>query len=202
MRIRIRRKTARSDSGQSLVEIALMLPILLILVLNAINFGYFLYVVLNLSTAPRSAVEYSIIGSSAPGGTGLPPAAGTGTNTASTLTYLDMLGALNASTGISVQVCSKALGTSGSGTAQISKCETCSSSTSCSSTPGAGTPAPDSDPEASTFVLNRVDVQYTFRLLIPGTPFGAVLLPSSACSASGGNVNCTINRHVSMRAMD
>ena len=195
-------RVTRSESGQSLVEIALMLPILIILILNAINFGYFLYVVLNLAAAPRSAVEYSILGSAAAGSTGLPPAAGTGTNTASSLTYLDMLGALNASTGVSVQVCSKALGLSGSGSSQVAKCETCSSSTSCSTTPGTGSPAPDSDPEAPNFVLNRVDVTYTFGLLIPGTPFGAVMLPSSACASSGGNVNCTINYHLSMRAMD
>jgi Flp pilus assembly protein TadG len=194
--------SARSSSGQSLVEIVLVLPVLMIVILNAVNFGYFLYVVLNLSAAPRSGVEYSILGSSAPAGTGLPPAAGTGTTTASSLTYLDMLGALNASTGVSVQVCSKALGLSGSGSSQTAKCETCSSSTSCSATPGTGSPAPDADPEAPNFVLNRVDVQYTFRLLIPGTPFGAVLLPTSACSSSGGNVSCTINRHLSMRAID
>jgi hypothetical protein len=35
--MRIGRTAGRFESGQSLVEIALMLPILLILVLNAIN---------------------------------------------------------------------------------------------------------------------------------------------------------------------
>lgn len=184
------------------METVLVLPVLMILILNAINFGYFLYVVLNLSVAPRSGVEYSILGSQAPGATGLPPAAGTGVTTASNLTYLDMVGALNASTGATVQVCSKSLGLAGAGTSQTAKCEACSSSSSCSSTPGTGSPTPNSDPEAPSFVLNRVDVAYTFRLLIPGTPFGAVLLPSSACSAAGGNVTCTINRHLSMRAMD
>ena len=97
----------RASSGQSLVEIALILPILLLIVLNAVNFGYFFLVALNLAAAPRSGVEYSIIGSAAPAGTGLPLELGTGVTTASSLTYMDLTGALNAATGASVQVCPK-----------------------------------------------------------------------------------------------
>jgi hypothetical protein len=191
----------RASSGQSLVEIALILPILLLIVLNAVNFGYFFLVALNLAAAPRSGVEYSIIGSAAPAGTGLPLELGTGVTTASSLTYMDLTGALNAATGASVQVCSKVLGTSGAGSALIAKCKSCTSSTSCSGA-GAGTPSPNSDPEAPYFVLNRVDVSYTFTPLIPGTPFGVVLLPISVCASSGGTISCTFRRQVSMRAMD
>ena len=35
---------ARDSRGQSLVETALMIPLLLVLILNAVNFGYFLLV--------------------------------------------------------------------------------------------------------------------------------------------------------------
>ena len=191
----------RGSSGQSLVEIALILPILLMIVLNAVNFGYFFLVALNLAAAPRSGVEYSIIGSAAPAGTGLPLELGTGTTTASSLTYMDLTGALNSAAAASVQVCSKVLGTSGAGSALIAKCKSCTSSTSCSGA-GAGTPSPNSDPEAPNFVLNRVDVSYTFSPLIPGTPFGVVLLPISVCTSSGGTISCTFRRQVSMRAMD
>ncbi len=38
-----RRATSFSDRGQSMVETALILPILLLLAFNAINFGYFIF---------------------------------------------------------------------------------------------------------------------------------------------------------------
>jgi len=58
----------RADSGQALIETAFVLPVILIIVLNAINFGYFYLVALNLAAAPRAGVEYSIQGNSTPTG--------------------------------------------------------------------------------------------------------------------------------------
>jgi Flp pilus assembly protein TadG len=199
----IRKSSAllRGNSGQSLVEIAVVLPILLMIVLNAVNFGYFILVAVNLAAAPRSGVEYSIIGSAAPAGAGLPVELGTANTTASYLTYRDVNGALNASSSASVQVCSKVLGTSGSGSSRIAQCKSCTSSSSCTGA-GAGSPTPPADPEAPNFVLNRVDISYTFNPLIPGTPFGVVLLPTTACTSSNGTITCTFRRQVSMRAMD
>jgi Flp pilus assembly protein TadG len=194
---------ARRETGQSIVETVLMMPFLLFLLLNALNFGYYFLVTLNLTAAPRSGVEYSMIGSQSPGATGLPPAAGTGTNTVTYLTYQDLTGALSSPGSAKIQVCSKILGTSGSGTSTVAKCETCTSSSSCSNTPGAGSPAPDADPEAAKgFVLNRVDVTYSFVPLIPATPFNVALLASGACKLSGGNMSCTFHRQSSMRALD
>jgi TadE-like protein len=191
-----------SQAGQSIVETVLMMPFLLFLLLNAVNFGYYYLVALNLTAAPRSAVEYGIIGSQSPGTTTLPPAAGTGTTTVTYLTYQDLTGALNNPGAATIQVCSKNLGTSGSGTSAVAKCETCTSSTSCSSTPGTGSPAPDADPEAPTFILNRVDVTYKFVPLIPATPFNVALLASGACTSNKGNMSCTFHRQSSMRALD
>jgi hypothetical protein len=192
----------RPETGQSIIETVLMMPFLLFLLLNAINFGYYFLVTLNLTAAPRSGVEYSMIGSQSPGTTTLPPAAGTGTTTVSYLTYQDITGALSNPGSASIQVCSKLLGTTGSGTSTVAKCETCTSSTSCGSTPGTGSPAPDADPEAPTFILNRVDITYTFVPLIPATPFNVALLASNACTSTNGNMSCTFHRQSSMRALD
>jgi Flp pilus assembly protein TadG len=189
------RKLSRSNSGQALVETALILPLLMLMLLNALNFGYFYLVALDLTSAARSGALYSMIGSSTPAGTTLPPAAGTSNLTASYLTYQDLTGSLLSPGNATIQVCSAALGLSGTGSTQTAKCETCTSSTSCSTTAGTGSPTPDSDPEAPTFVLNRVDVTYTFSPLIPGRPFGLFLL--SVCPSS----QCTFTRHLSMRAM-
>jgi hypothetical protein len=184
----------RDNQGQSLVETALVVPLLLLVVLNAINFGYYYLVALNLSAAPRSGVLYSIVGFATPGTLTVPPAGPSGTNTTvSYLTYQDMTGALSNPQGASIQVCSKNQGISAPGTPNCTCFGTCG---------GGATPAPGTDPEPADFILQRVDVDYSFSPLIPGTPFGIALLPTSACTTSGGNVTCTFHRHVSMRAMD
>src|SRR5579862_2309928 len=46
------------ESGQSLLEMALTLPLLLGLAFNLINFAYYWFVVLALSAAPRQAAEF------------------------------------------------------------------------------------------------------------------------------------------------
>jgi hypothetical protein len=191
----------RCGSGQSLLETTLLLPLLLLLILNAVNFGYFILVALNLAAAPRSGGQYSILGFSTPAVLVLPPPGPPGsTMSVSYLTYQDMTGALYQPSTASLQVCSKILGLNGSGASQTSRCSTCTGS-GCSAA-GTGSPAPNPDPESPSFVLHRVDVTYSFRPLIPGTPFGIALLPSSICASSGGAVTCTFHRQISMRAMD
>ena len=189
------RKLSRNISGQSLVETALILPILMLVLLNAVNFGYYYLVALDLTSASRSGALYSMIGSATPAGTALPAATGTSNLTASYLTYQDLTGSLLGAGNATVQVCSASLGTTGSGSVQTAQCSKCTSSATACSSAGGGSPTPDSDPEAPTFVLNRVDVTYTFSPIIPGTPFGLFLL--SLCPSN----QCTFNRHLSMRAM-
>jgi hypothetical protein len=200
---------SKSSSGQSLVETALILPFLLMLLFNAINFGYFFLVALNLTTAPRSGAEYGILGFATPGTLVLPPAPASAAPSGNILsvgylTYQDMTGAIHAPTGASLQICSKILGLSGTGASQVAKCVTCSSYTgSCSAAAAAsGSLAPAADPEAPSFVLHRVDVTYSFKPLIPGTPFGMTLLATPICTSSGGTITCTFHRQVSIRAMD
>jgi hypothetical protein len=192
------RKLARNSSGQALIETVLVMPLLLLLALNCVNFGYFFIVALNLAVAPRSGVEYSILGFQTPASLSLPAAGPPSTTTSiSYLSQQDMTGALSAPTGATIQVCSSTVGMTGSG---VSKCVPCTGTT-CGAV-GTGSPAPAADPEAPNFVLNRVDVNYVFSPPIPGTPFGLALLPLPVCSASGGSVTCTFHRQVSMRAMN
>ncbi len=192
-------KPVRNSSGQALVETALILPIVLLLVLNIINFGFFFLVALNLTASPRSAAEYSILGFQTPGSQSLP--------TAVPVSYLsgqDLYGAISSPSSVSIQVCSSTLGVSGS--PQTAKCAPCTLSSAdmsaTCSTGGTGSPAPNSDPESPTFVLARVDVDYSFSPPIPGTPFGLALLPLGVCSSSGGTVTCRFHRQVSMREMN
>jgi Flp pilus assembly protein TadG len=205
--MRLRTSRVRSNSGQALVETVIITPLLLCLVLNAVNFAYFLLMAINLASAPHHASLYNILGSSAPQGASLPPAApASGGSTAapftvSYLTYQDLTGAISSPGTVKVQVCSAVLGTNGSGSTQTAKCMNCTSSgVACVNGSLAGQ-TPDSDPEAPAFVLNRVDVAYTFTPMIPGLVFGVALLPTPACSLVNGQISCTIHRQVSMRAM-
>jgi hypothetical protein len=198
---------ARRQSGQSIVETILMMPVLLLFLLNAVNFGYFFLVVTNLAAAPRTGVEYSIMGGATPAAIEL-PASGPTTNTLSSsfLTYEDMRGALNApTTNAWVQVCSASNGAllnPGTTTARAQCFQ--------SSTPpaGHGFPAVGVDPElnadssAPAFVLNQVDVVYKFVPLIPGTPFNILLLASPICTVTGTNVSCVFHRQSVMRGMN
>jgi hypothetical protein len=191
----------RSERGQSLIETALILPVLLLLTFNAINFGYFFFVAVNLAAAPRSGVQYSILGWSTPSqltqaqaGPASPPCPTAVTNPSlyvCTLTYHDMAGVLSSYSNATVQVCSSTVGVLNPGTNTMR-----SDCIKYGSAAATYTPAPD--PEAPLFILDRVDVVYTltpiipaFQLPTPGGPISLSLLPS-----------LTMHRQVSMREMN
>lgn len=193
----------RDARGQSLLETALMMPIMLMLVLNVVNLGYFIFVTVNLTAATRAAAEYAIMGPGAPGTTSYPNA--TGTRSVAALIYNDMTGAIQGATNSTVQICSPSIlignsGTSGGtgGTPILANCVLCTNSTSCAApTTGANaTFVPDADPETN-FVLARVDVKYTFSPLIPGRPFNIITIANLYNSSTG---QYTFYRHIEMRA--
>ena len=189
------------QAGQSLIETALILPLLLLLAFDAINFGYFFYTAVNVASAPREGVEWSILGSSTPSNLVL-ASAGPATNihTVSFLTYEDLRGALPSSSTASVQVCSPSIivsgiGVNGTGANQKSNCAQYIGGPPI---PAASLNNPDADPEAPNFVLNRVDVVYQAKPLIP----------QFSMPVPGGVINLSIlpnlqlHRQVSMRAMN
>jgi Flp pilus assembly protein TadG len=168
------RRCCLGEEGQSLIEVALMIPILTILVCYAVDFGFFFLVATSLNSAARNAIEYSIQGASSPAQAAEPTAAiisnlaiaGIGLSGASTST-------------VSVRVCSSAVGVNSSN--NTTQCTTPSTGA------GAVTGTPDIDPESPRFQLNRVDVVYTFT---PPIPIPASIFPST-----------TFHRAVEMRAM-
>jgi Flp pilus assembly protein TadG len=190
--IRLRNRWG-SSSGQSLLETALLLPLILLVVLNAINFGYYFIVALNLASAPRQGVEYAIQGFVTPATPGLAPAGpATSSNSVSYLTYQDLAGLSGTSTSstiTAVRVCSEVLGLTGTGSSQTANCASYGTSATFSSAAA--------DPEAPTFVLHRVDVQYTVRPLIGATNFRIAGLDLSLLTP-----NLTFHRQVSMRALN
>jgi Flp pilus assembly protein TadG len=164
MRTSASRCAWRSQEGQSLIEVALMVPIFTILVCYAVDFGYFFLVATSLNSAARSATEYAIQGTLSPSQSS-PPGATVVSNLA--IAGIGLSGA-SAST-VSVRVCSSAVGvTTPANTAQCTSPST-----------GAGTVAgtPDTDPESPTFQLNRVDVIYT---VTPPLPIPAAIFPTTS----------------------
>ena len=196
----------RSEEGQSIVETVLMMPVLLLFLLNAVNFGYFFFVVTNLAAAPRAGVEYSIMGGATPSAIELPPnGPSTSTVSSSFLTYEDMRGALNApTTNGAVQVCSASAGIQNPGTTTAKAvCNTYGTTPAGYTFPGAQVdPELNAGNTAPAFVLHQVDVAYTFIPLIPGTPFNISLLASPICTVTGGNVSCVFHRQSVMRGMN
>jgi Flp pilus assembly protein TadG len=181
-----RTKLDSHESGQSLVETALMVPLVLLLTFNAVNFGYFFFVAIQITAAPHMGAEYSIQGFSTPSHPPLPsatpPKSGTDASV-STLTYQDMAG-LGGSANAMMQVCSEANGVGGTAGTSL-----------CVQVNPLGQkftfPSPNADPEPNNFVLNQVDVWYTVSPLIPANVFGLTLTPT-----------LQFRRSVSMRVMN
>lgn len=170
-------RSRRHEDGQSLLETAVAMPLLLGIAFNLINLGYFWFMVLTLAAAPRQGVQYSTQGGQATTTTSSPS-----TTAVSNLVYENMTNAVHGATtsNTSVRVCTNALGVDSS--THIALCN--------SFGPAATFSAIAADPEAPVFVLNRVDVGYTVTPLIRGSAFN-VVLPA----------NMNFHRQVSMRSL-
>jgi len=172
-----RRRDVRGEEGQSLLETAVTMPLLLAIAFNLINVAYFWFVLLSLSAASRQGVQYASQGGSAAGTISAPTTA-----SVSDLVYANVTNAIKGTTTstVAVRVCSSAKGVNPA--TGVALCDQFG--------PGFAFSAPDADPETPVYVLNRVDVGYTVTPIIPGTAFG-VLLPA----------NLQFQRHSSMRSL-
>ncbi|MBV9623178.1 MAG: pilus assembly protein [Acidobacteria bacterium] len=193
-------KSLKSCRGQSLLETALIMPLMLTLVLNTVNLGYFFFVIVNLTSATRSGAEYSMMGPNSASNINYPPATTPSSLSVATLMYRELTGAVWNAANTTVQICSPSVLVSGTGTTSgYANCAKCTSSACGSPTTTAGSSSTsDLDPESPTFVLNRVDVQYSFPPLIPGTPWNLILIGNLYNSGTG---QYTFYRHIEMRAM-
>jgi len=62
-----RSSTPLNSRGQSLIEFALMIPLVLLLAVNAANFGGFIYAWITVADAARTGVQYMVLSSASPG---------------------------------------------------------------------------------------------------------------------------------------
>jgi len=207
-----KRIAQRRQSGQAMIETILVLTfILLPLLLNALNLGYFFIALVNLQSSTRTGAEYSIVGSASPTSALIPPATSSATCAACTVSHIvtvDLTDAPGGSANTAVQVCSDSNGLNNPGKAtQSAKC------TTAGTIPGTYSfPSPDLEPETNgagipAFVLNRVDVAYKFTPLIPGAIFNAGLLGFPRCGGAGtrsccnADGTCVLHRYSQMREL-
>jgi Flp pilus assembly protein TadG len=160
---RLIRQAQFRSGGESLVETAITMPLFLSVSFNIVNFGYFWFVLLTMSAAPRVGAEYAT-----QGGVTISP----GTTSVSNLVYDNMTNAVAGATtsNTTVRVCSSTKGVDP--TTNASLCDTFPSSGAYT-----GFSAVEVDPESPAFVLNRVDVEYAVTPIIPGTVFN-VFVPT------------------------
>ncbi len=131
----------KSQRGQSLVEFALVVPLIILLIVNAVNFGTYLYALITIANAARAGAEYSLIGGAMIHAPSTPTTA-----LISTLVTQDAASLPNQAS-LEIRVCTNNNGT-----------------VACV---GPGTYTPPADPEAPLYVVTSVDVRYTYQPLIP-----------------------------------
>jgi Flp pilus assembly protein TadG len=138
------RRFRRSQRGQSLIEFALIFPLLFLLVANVLNFGAFCFAWITVTDAARAGAEYLMLGGASVGGPSSPTAA-----QVTTLVTNDVVALPNKA---SLQVC---VSTNNNGTITTSP---------------SGCFTPPVDPEttaAGKYVLGSVRVTYTYQPLVP-----------------------------------
>ncbi len=177
----------RASHGSSLVETAMVMPILILMLCFAVDIGYFFIVAANLVSSARNAVLYSGQGFVSPAQQQLPSAGTTGSlaDTAGVagLAGGDLSSLANMSTKTTVQVCSKKIGVVQTSNGFVASCSTFPS--------GSLNVSPDQDPESDNGLLTqRVDVVYIVSPPIP-VNFFTFTMPS-----------LTLHWQAEMRALD
>ncbi len=182
----IGRRFWKANLGSSMIETALVLPILVLMLCFGIDVGYFFIVAANLVSSSRNAVLYSGQGFLAP--QQQLPSTGTSGSLVDTtgvagLAGGDLSGLANMATKTTIQVCSKKLGVTQTSNGYI---------TNCSTFPSGGLNfTPDQDPASNYGALTqRVDVVYTVSPPIPIDFFAFTMPP------------LTVHWQAEMRALD
>ncbi len=187
----------RNRGGNSLVEFALVLPLLFVLIANIVNFAGFFYAFIAVANASRSAGDYTIMGSIAYSGTDPSGAAGptlkapsdngtTGAQAVANVLGNDMLSLPNG-TSINVRLCELNPSSAAITSATCNVCTNGTGSMVCTSGSGSFStnPSPDSSTgEGTNQTVTGVDVTTTSNPIvstgfsIPGLGLG-LTLPSN-----------------------
>jgi Flp pilus assembly protein TadG len=176
----------RSNSGQSLIEFAFILPVTFLLVVNLVNFGALAYAAITVSNAARAGAQYMQLG---PNSAGAPALAGQ--TAVQNLVKADMSLLPNGSVA-TINVCSNNSGAY-------------ESPYSCLPPIDPSTSVIFADPEPSTSVVGTVEIDYRYCPLINGWSFPKLGVSTTlpACTGSGATLSggTMIKREAAMRIL-
>jgi len=130
----------KRQKGQALVEFALLLPLIILFIVNVVNFGGFFFAWITVANAARAGAQYAVMGGASVMGP-TPPTSG---QIAAIVTQ-DVSSLRNRGS-LVVRVCSNNNGTI---------------------TPVTCPGTIPLDPEPATYVLTTIDVTYTYQPFIP-----------------------------------
>ena len=142
----------KSRRGQSLVELALILPLVLLLIINTVNFGAFFYAWITVANAARTGVQYMVLGGASIGG-------GESVNStiiSNLIKQNDVLSLIDNSN-VQVTTCTD----NQSGGTDVYKTTVVATSV------GGCTTGGFVDPQPASYVIATVDVTYTYQPIIP-----------------------------------
>ncbi len=173
---------ARQSGGHALIEFALVLPLLILLIVNVINFGGLLYAWVAVSNAARSGVQYMVLG-----GATIASPPGPTTAAVASVVKADLAGMPNLSS-TQIYACTNYVNR----TPNPVVCFACTTNpVACSAT---GPLSPPTDPEPNQYMSGSVDVRYTYTPFIglwdfPGLKIHATVPPT------------TVHRQAAMRML-
>jgi Flp pilus assembly protein TadG len=182
----------QSRAGGSIVEFALILPILFFLIVNVVNFAGFFYTFITVAGAGRAAGDYMILGGASANAPAPPSAQQVANVLAVDAASLPSIASLQ------VRTCTRA--PSNSALSSAVNCNICTAgggSLTCK--PGSGpftsNPKPDSSTgEGGQYAMAWVDVAYTYKPFLPVFGFTAL--------GAGNPLSTTvIHRQAVMRMM-
>jgi Flp pilus assembly protein TadG len=161
-----RARSNRADTGQAVVEFALMLPLAFLVIMNVLNFGEFFFAGITVANAARTGVQYMIRAGSAALGSPAPTAP-TANQIATNVIIPELSSLLVNNSSVAVRVCTRQWNLSSSawvigypeGTAG------CAVPLGSFATTPANPPA-DSSLEGESYVMAWVDVAYTYQPVI------------------------------------
>jgi Flp pilus assembly protein TadG len=163
-----RRKPA---AGQSLLEFAIILPLLFVLIVNVVNFAGMILAWMAVQNAARAGAQYLVMAGATVGPQVQPAAANVASLVRADLTSLP-----------------------NSGTAQVGVCLNNNGTVTCS-----GTGTPPADPEPTVFVSASVDVTYSYRPLAGSWLMFGIRSSPFASAAQDGSIS--IHRRAAMRVL-
>jgi Flp pilus assembly protein TadG len=141
-----------SRRGQSILELSLILPLLLLLIVNTVNFGAFFYAWITVSNAARTGVQYMVLGGASIGGGG----SVNSTTIVNLIKQNDVLSLID-NANVQVTTCTD----NQSGGTDVYK------TTVVAASAGGCTTGGFVDPRPASYVIATVDVTYTYQPIIP-----------------------------------